>query len=100
VQKYYQLAAAQYGKSGNAGCGASRGNAIGPNCIFHDIVVGSTNAPCRGTYNCYRPSGTYGVLSKSDSAYQPAYQAGVGYDLATGIGSVNAYNLAKAWSTN
>jgi hypothetical protein len=33
------------------------------------------------------------------SAYQPAYGATPGWDFATGIGSVNAYNLVfnTAW---
>jgi subtilase family serine protease len=97
VQKYYQLAAAEYGKSGNSTCSASLGNKIGAGCIFHDIVSGTTDMPCRGTYNCYRPSGRWGVLSTTNSAYRPAYNAGIGYDLATGIGSVNAYNLATKW---
>jgi len=29
----------------------------------------------------------------SSNAYQPAFTAGTGWDFATGIGSVNAYNL-------
>ena len=55
--------------------------------------------PARGTVNCYLPSGTYGVLSVSNSAYQPAYGTQVGWDFATGIGSVNAYNLEQAFLT-
>jgi subtilase family serine protease len=97
VQKYYQLAAAQYGASGDPGCYANKGKAIGTSCIFHDVVFGDIDAPCKGTYDCYRPSGTYGVLSTSNSSFLPAYKAGIGYDLATGIGSVNAYNLATNW---
>jgi len=36
----------------------------------------------------------------ASSSYQPAYGAAPGYDLATGLGSVNAYNLVQscAWS--
>ncbi len=95
--RYYQLAVAQYGASGNAACSANKGKGIGTTCIFHDVVSGDIDAPCKGTHDCYLPSGTYGVLSTSDTAYKPAYKAGTGYDLATGIGSVNAYNLAKNW---
>lgn len=97
---YYALAKAEYGTGGNAGCSADKGNAIGANCAFHDIVSGDMAQDCRGTIDCYRPSGTYGVLSSSSAAYQPAYKAGVGYDLATGLGSVNAYNLARAWKNS
>jgi subtilase family serine protease len=94
---YYALAKTEYGASGNAGCSANKGNQIGAGCIFRDIVSGDIVQDCTGTHDCYRPSGTYGVLSISSTQYGPAYKARVGYDLATGIGSVNAYNLAKAW---
>jgi len=94
---YYALAKAEYGTTGAAGCAADKGNAIGANCIFHDIVSGDMAQDCKGTIDCYRPSGTYGVLSSSNSIYQPAYKATVGYDLATGLGSVNANNLAQNW---
>jgi hypothetical protein len=36
---------------------------------------------------------TNGVLSTSNHSYKPAYAAGTGWDFATGIGTVNAYNL-------
>jgi hypothetical protein len=36
-------------------------------------------------------------LSTSESPDRPAYRAGKGYDLATGLGSVNATNLFNAW---
>jgi hypothetical protein len=38
-----------------------------------------------------------GELSSSDSKNEPAYPATVGYDLATGLGSVDATNLFNAW---
>ncbi len=40
-----------------------------------------------------------GELPTSESSSQPAYPATVGYDLATGLGSVNATNLFDAWPT-
>jgi subtilase family serine protease len=96
---YYQLAAASYGASGNATCNSSLGNAIGRDCIFRDVTAGDMDVPCTGTYNCYKPSGEYGVLSTSDTAYQPAYGTNVGWDFATGIGTVNAAKLVKEWKT-
>ena len=52
---------------------------------FHDITVGNNIVPCRlGTPNC-----TTGSMG---------YSAGVGYDQATGLGTVDAYNLVTAWS--
>jgi subtilase family serine protease len=94
---YYTLAAAEYGASGNTGCEATKGKSIGSTCIFHDVTSGDTYEDCKGSIDCYRPSGTYGVLSTSSTTYRPAYSGGIGYDLATGLGSVNAYNLAKKW---
>ena len=54
---------------------------------------------CTGSHNCYRPSGANGVLSTSDSSYKPAFSAATGWDFATGIGTLNAYNLvySKDW---
>ena len=54
---------------------------------FHDITVGDNIVPCViGTPNC-----TTGKLG---------YTAGPGYDLVTGLGSVDALNLVNAWNTN
>jgi subtilase family serine protease len=96
---YYQLAAAEYGASGSSACNAENGNTVGSSCNFHDITVGGNDLPCTGTVDCYLPSGTYGVLSASDSAYKPTFQAGPGWDFASGLGSVNVANVVNNWST-
>jgi Pro-kumamolisin, activation domain/Bacterial Ig-like domain (group 3) len=61
---------------------------------FHDVPSGSTIAmPCySGSPNCtVSISGdAYGVLS--------GYSTGTGYDLATGLGSVDAAHLVDDWS--
>ena len=61
---------------------------------FHDVPAGSTIAmPCiAGTPNCTvaTPGDTYGVLS--------GYSTTTGYDLATGLGSVDAANLVNNWT--
>jgi hypothetical protein len=61
---------------------------------FHDTPSGSTIAmPCsHGTPNCTVSAGgdQYGVLS--------GYNTGTGYDLATGLGSVDAANLVDNWT--
>lgn len=94
---YYALAAAEYGSGGSSACNSSNGNGVSTSCVFYDITQGDNDVPCAGTNNCYRPSGTYGVLSTSDSIYQQAYGTTTGWDFATGIGSVNAYNLVHGW---
>ena len=73
-----------------AACNSSAGP--GNSCIFNDITVGTNAMPClSGSPNCNvsNPADTIGVLSGSSAA--------AGYDLATGLGSVNATNLVNDW---
>src|SRR5262249_46554126 len=54
--------------------------------VFHDIISGGNVVPClTSTVDC--SLGTFGYL------------AGTGYDLATGLGSVDASNLVSSLST-
>jgi subtilase family serine protease len=94
---YYNLAAIEYGQSGNSSCNSSLGNGGSNSCIFHDVTQGDIDVDCEGSYNCYIPSGRGGALSTSNESYQIAYGATTGWDFATGIGTVNAYNLVKNW---
>jgi len=94
---YYSLAASEYGASGDSACNSTLGNSTGSSCIFYDVTLGDMDVNCTGTHNCYRPSGTNGVLSTSNSSYQPAYGTTTGWDFATGIGTVNAANLVNSW---
>jgi uncharacterized protein (TIGR03437 family) len=54
--------------------------------VFHDITVGSNIVPCAGG----SPDCTTGAFG---------YNAGPGYDLATGLGSVDAYNMVTQWNS-
>jgi subtilase family serine protease len=66
----------------------------GSSCIFNDVTVGTVAMPCvTGSPNCVTntPSDQYGVLS--------GYDTTAGYDLATGLGSVNIANLVNNWET-
>ena len=100
----YQLAAAEYGASGNSACNSSNGNAVAGSCIFYDVTAGDMVAPCNtnpntsNLYSCYLPSGTYGVMSTNNNVYTPAFATGTGWDFATGIGTVNVYNLITNWA--
>jgi subtilase family serine protease len=94
---FYSLATTEYGSAGNAGCNSTNGNTVGSTCVFYDVTQGDMDINCTGTHNCYKPSGTYGVLSTSNTAYQPAYGTATGWDFATGIGTVNVSNLINAW---
>jgi hypothetical protein len=93
----YSLAVAEYGTNGNTSCNSSLGNSVSSTCIFYDITLGDISIDCRRAHNCYLPSGTYGVLSESNSSYQPAYETNTGWDFATGIGTVNVTNLVNNW---
>ena len=42
-------------------------------------------------------SNSNGALSTSSASYFPAYRTGMGWNFATGIGSINAYNLVIGW---
>jgi subtilase family serine protease len=95
---YYAIAKSEYGSSGSASCNSSSGNAAASSCVFYDVTKGDMDVNCTGTHNCYRPSGTNGVLSTSTTAYAPAYGTTTGWDFATGLGSVNATNLVNGWA--
>ncbi|MFZ2061405.1 MAG: protease pro-enzyme activation domain-containing protein [Candidatus Binatus sp.] len=102
---YYFLARTEYGASGNSSCNSTLGNGVASSCIFHDVTQGDMDEPCTiGDPDCFAdglPGGLdepdVGVLSTSTSVYQPAYPATTGWNFATGIGTVDAYNLASAW---
>jgi subtilase family serine protease len=85
----YKLA----GKSG-ASCTSAVGNGTSSSCIFNDVVSGTNAMPCAtGSPNCTTSlaGDAYGVLT--------GYATNAGYDLATGLGSVNAQNLVSKWNS-
>jgi subtilase family serine protease len=101
---YYSLANTEYGASGNSTCNSNTVNKTSNSCVFYDITQGDNDSACKASgttlRNCYRPSGTYGLLSTSNTVFEPAYTTTTGWDFSTGIGSVNAYNLVMnpAWT--
>ncbi|MGP8173543.1 MAG: Ig-like domain repeat protein, partial [Terracidiphilus sp.] len=119
----YGLAAQEYGTTStpnsanlSACSGSAQGANVGSTCIFHDIAAdtpslqGGTIAsqiiePC--TYasvtDCYRSNSSdkYGLSAITGASHSSmlAYYAGAGYNLATGLGSVNVANLINSWNT-
>jgi hypothetical protein len=94
---YYKLAAGEYGAGGSSSCNSSNGNNVGSSCIFYDVTHGDMDVNCSSSNNCYTPSGFVGVLSTSNSSFRPAFGTTVGWDFATGIGTINAANLVRNW---
>lgn len=76
----YTLAASQ----NYAVCdGSNQSGAPSATCIFNDVTVGNNAVPGQTGY---------GTTSAS-------FQAGAGFDQATGLGSVNVANLVNQWTT-
>lgn len=96
---YYKLAAAEFGTKGNSSCNSTMGKWVGNWCTFHDIIQGDMDLNCTGTHNCYRPSGTNGILSLSDYANDKAYGTSTGWDFASGLGTVNVNTLVNDWKS-
>jgi hypothetical protein len=85
----YKLAAQSGASCTSSGTPAST-------CIFYDITTGTNAMPCDDTapvpVNCGSPGPEgIGILT--------GYNSTAGYDLTTGLGSVNAANLVNKWST-
>ena len=97
--RLYQLATAQFNQPLLlTGCNSTLGTRIGSACVFNDITAGDNAEPClAGTADCYTNSqSTNGVgafRSPTFSNSINAYPATAGYDLATGLGSVNITTL-------
>jgi len=102
----YPMAGIEYGTSTATGaCNGSGAIGTGTtsglpasSCIFHDVETGNISQACsKFSPNCYVDSGSYGILSTSSSSDSPAYPAGEGYDLGSGLGSINITNLVDNW---
>ncbi len=93
---YYALAKLQ-AVTGPNSCISTLGNGIDSRCIFNDVAEGDNDVNCLGKFNCYDPSGPNGVLSTTSKAYSKAYNSKIGWDFATGIGTLNVSNLVTDW---
>jgi len=98
-------------KKAGASCASSATEAAG--CIFNDITkgnsflptglpgVGTNSVPCQGgSLNCsVAVAGSNGVLVDPSHTTTEAWTATAGYDMTTGLGTVNANNLATNWTS-
>ncbi len=101
---YYKLAASEYSASGLNACNSSNGSAS--SCIFHDVTLGDIDVDCASSFNCFGYTASTrrhsmgapdGALSVSSTSFLPAYDVTTGWDFATGIGTVDAFNLVMNW---
>ena len=81
-------------------------------CVFNDVVAGSSalptggtgkgtnSVPCTGrTLDCSSTvSGGIGVLDDPNNPGKLAWLTTAGYDLVTGLGSLNIGNLVTSWA--
>ncbi len=68
--------------------------------IYNDVTLGDMDVNCTaGSANCYDPGSVRngGVLSTSTTSFAPAYGTAKGWDFASGIGSVNVFQLVTSW---
>lgn len=93
----YKLAA----KAGNSCDASNLATVTNSSCIFYDTTKGNISVECAGgSPNCSSAvAGGIGVLVDPSNTSSPAWTTTVGYDRATGLGSVNAANLANNWSS-
>ncbi len=89
---FYELAA----RESYSACSAETVKATSANCVFHDIDTGTNATACinpaiQQSLNC-------AVLYNGDPAgILTGFSAGVGYDRATGLGSLNVANAVLSW---
>jgi subtilase family serine protease len=100
-----------YALAKKSGASCTSSPAEPANCVFNDIIkgnsflptgklgVGTNSVPCQGgSLDCSTAAaGGNGVLI--DPAHTEAWTATAGYDMTTGLGSVNVNNLASIWGT-
>jgi subtilase family serine protease len=104
----YKLAAAEFGTTspspGLGSCSASLGLNIGSQCVFYNVVAGTSATPCE--VSSYSTTGSLPASTCAASAGEAngimeiggtaEYGATAGFNLATGLGSINATALVAA----
>ena len=105
---YYSIDKAEFGSTGNSACYSinqppPRG--LSSSCVFYDITQGDTDIDCQyylgnDLSGCYRPSGTYGVLSSQALTTGTVTAAGSGYTSAPTCTISSPSNLNKYLAPN
>jgi subtilase family serine protease len=101
----YALATAQYGAAGAstppaslAACSSDNPNIANAGCVFHNVVRGGISTNCfTATGNCSTGILAAGLTSQATDGSFVEYAAAPGWNIASGLGSVDAQNLVNAW---
>jgi subtilase family serine protease len=102
-----------YELANKSGASCASATPVVTGCVFNDITKGSSalptggagigtiSVPCQGgVVGCSANLATQiGVLDDPSKPGTLAWNAGAGYDRATGLGSLNVGNLATIWGT-
>lgn len=71
-------------------------------CVFNDVTKGNVSVACvGGSADCSNTSTSanqIGAMATAKGGTTIAFNSGTGYDLATGLGSVNVANLLTKWA--
>jgi hypothetical protein len=96
---YHLYALAQQQVTANLSCNSSTPPAA--TCSFNDVSKGNNDVPCTGaSTNCSsKVAAKPGVLVTAASPTVPAFTTTAGYDIATGLGSLNVQNVVNKWSS-
>jgi hypothetical protein len=102
-----------YALANKAGASCTSGKTEASGCIFNDVSkgnsflpsglpgVGTNSVPCKGgTLNCSSAlPANNGVLVEPSQTTTEAWTATAGYDMTTGLGTLNVNNLATSWAS-
>ena len=102
-----------YALANKSGASCTSSTTEASTCIFNDVTkgnsflptglpgVGTNSVPCQGgSPNCsISVAGSNGVLVDPSHTSTEAWTAAAGYDMTSGLGSVNANNLATNWGS-
>jgi Pro-kumamolisin, activation domain/Bacterial Ig-like domain (group 3) len=95
----YALAAVS-GNSCNSSLPATITNTA---CIFYDVTKGNNAAACEPNFTAAfcssKTNGVPGVTVDPNNQTTEAWTTTTGYDMATGLGTVNAANLVNNWAS-
>jgi subtilase family serine protease len=104
----YSLAATEYGSATTAAaCDASQGAITNAACVFYDVTAGSSAQPCKVSGYSTNAAGSSPLSTcGTEDSYKTgimeingvqSYAAGTGFDIASGLGSINAAALVASF---